>query len=244
MSSVSRRSTAMCTSSSASVGTKAPDSISRPTAARPSSMASSSSALRTPAPRQRPGVRDRALDVLGPEAPVEGQRAVQRHERRARSPAKRPERATVTPSVLRRRAGGRVRRLALVRARPCPASYVLRTGAERAAATRRPPPAGGRAGRERRRAAALRRPPAPPRRPQGRGRRQTVAASSSISSSFIMWCSLPTRAHTSIGRPHSSMKPSAAVCENSSSSCTWRACSCRARSRSCARRPRSCPCGT
>ena len=42
-------------------------------------------------------------------------------------------------------------------------------------------------------------------------------SNSSISSSFIMWCSLPTRAHTSIGSPHSSMKPAAAVCENSSS---------------------------
>ena len=31
---------------------------------------------------QRPRVRHRALDVLGPEAPVERQRAVQRHERR------------------------------------------------------------------------------------------------------------------------------------------------------------------
>jgi len=32
-------------------------------------------------PAQRPRVRDRALDVLGPQAPVERQRAVQRHER-------------------------------------------------------------------------------------------------------------------------------------------------------------------
>ena len=53
---------------------------------------------------QRPGVRHRALDVLGPKAPVERQRAVQRHESR-RALAGEAARAGDGHARPRRRAG-------------------------------------------------------------------------------------------------------------------------------------------
>ena len=132
---------------------------------------------------QRPRVRDGALDVLGPQAPVERQRAVQRHERRralAGEAARAGDRHRAAPASARWGAGP-------VHARHHTRFRTGRGAGGRSAATS--PPADGPAGRERRRAAALRRPPAPPRGP----RSETAVRRSRPR--------LPARAPSSCGAP-------------------------------------------